>query len=111
MPDGIEESLERFVDAVRAGDAETICDDLLSASVIERIEGTGGDCAEDFVPATLGDAAGDYDLVLLSLDVDGDRAMARARATTGGETRENPQPFVREGGEWKLTLPPAAGKP
>lgn len=110
-PDDLAATLERYEEAVRTGDAATICEDLLSTTVLERIEDVGGDCAEDFIPATLGDAAGDYELELLSVEVDGDRAVARARATTGGKTREDPQPLVREEGEWKLTLQPAADQP
>src|SRR4051794_22573681 len=41
--------LRRYAAAVRAGDARTICRDLLARSVVQRVEGVGGDCARDLI--------------------------------------------------------------
>src|SRR5215208_5333083 len=68
--------LRRYAAAVRAGDARTICRDLLARSVVERVEGVGGNCARDLIGPRIEEGGPDYAIAVRSISVDGVRAVA-----------------------------------
>src|SRR5829696_9334021 len=94
--------LRRYAAAVRAGDARTICRDLLARSVVERVEGVGGNCARDLIGPRIEEGGPDYAIAVRSISVDGVRAVAQITARERDGSRGSHQPLVREGGGWRL---------
>jgi len=94
--------LRRYAAAVRAGDARTICRDLLARSVVERVEGVGGNCARDLIGPRIEEGGPDYAIAVRSISVDGVRAVAQITARERDGSRDSHQPLVREGGDWRL---------
>jgi hypothetical protein len=94
--------LRRYAAAVRAGDARTICRDLLASSVVQRVEGVGGNCARDLIGPRIEEGGPDYAIAVRSISVDGVRAVAQITARERDGSRDSHQPLVREGGGWRL---------
>jgi Prokaryotic membrane lipoprotein lipid attachment site len=94
--------LRRYAAAVRAGDARTICRDLLARTVVERVEGVGGDCARDLIGPRIEEGGPDYAIAIRSVSVDGDRAVAQITARERDGPRDSRQPLVRERDGWRL---------
>jgi len=94
--------LRRYAAAVRAGDARTICRDLLARSVVERVEAVGGNCARDLIGPRIEEGGPDYAIAVRSISVDGVRAVAQITARERDGSRGSHQPLVREGGGWRL---------
>ena len=94
--------LRRYAAAVRAGDARTICRDLLARSVVERVDRVGGDCARDLIGPRIEESGPDYAIAVRSISVAGDRAVAQITARERDGSRDSRQPLVREDGGWRL---------
>jgi len=97
-------AIERYAAAVRAGDERTICTQLLSRKVLERVKTAGGDCERDLIASAVADGGPEYRIEVESIDVSGDEATARTRAIERDGPRTQAQPLVREGGRWKLSI-------
>src|SRR5829696_7896947 len=98
----VEAVLRRYAAAVRAGDARTICRDLLARSVVERVDRVGGDCARDLIGPRIEESGPDYAIAVRSISVAGDRAVAQITARERDGSRDSRQPLVREDGGWRL---------
>jgi hypothetical protein len=101
---GVEAVLQRYAQAVRAGDAGAICDGLLSREVLRRVKQAGGDCERDLIADAVEAGGPSYALKVASVEVTGARATARTVVTDRRGTRPQDQPLVREGGDWRLSV-------
>jgi len=99
----IAETLERYAAAVRAGDARTICAELLARSVLATVEEAGGDCEHDLMADRIAEGGPGYRLTVRSIAVAGDRATARTRVVERDGARSVVQPLVRAGDGWRLS--------
>ena len=103
-PDEVREAAERYIEAVREADGEAFCQVLVRGAV-EEIEGpTDRPCAELVTEEMAEDEWAReeaQDLEVSEVNVEGDVATA---TLAGGPRGEVTQQYVREGGEWKLTL-------
>ena len=97
-------ALRRYAAAVRAGDARTICRDLLARDVLERVEAAGGSCAENLVGPRIEEGGPEYGIAVRSISVSGDRAVAEITASERDGPRDSRQPLVRERGGWRLSV-------
>ena len=97
-------TLRRYAAAVRAGDARTICRDLLSREVLARVEASGGDCARNLVAPRIEEGGPEYGIAIRSISVGGRRAVAEITASERDGTRDSRQPLVREDGKWRLSV-------
>ncbi len=104
-PEGraIAATLRRYAAAVRAGDARTICRDLLARAVLARVEAAGGSCARHLVAPRIDEGGPQYGIAIRSISVSGDRAVARITASERDGARDSRQPLVREAGGWRLS--------
>lgn len=102
--DPVASAIERYATAVRAGDAATICTELLSDAVLERVKAAGGNCERDLIADAIARGGPGYKVVVESVQVDGDRATARTRVTDPRGTQTQTQPLVRDGESWKLSV-------
>jgi hypothetical protein len=99
----IRATLDRYAAAVRAGDAATICAELLAPEVLATVEQAGGDCARDLIADRVAEGGPDYALEIESIAVQGDRATAKTRAVETDGPRTGTQPLVRVDGGWRLS--------
>ena len=99
----VADTLERYAAAVRAGDARTICTELLDPAVLETVRQAGGDCERDLIAKRIAEGGPGYELTVSSIEVTGDRATARTRAVERDGPRSVVQPLVRAGGGWRLS--------
>ena len=97
-------TLRRYAAAVRAGDARTICRDLLAREVLERVEAAGGSCTRNLVAPRIEEGGPDYGIAIRSIKVSGDRAVAEITSSETDGARESRQPLVRERGDWRLSV-------
>jgi hypothetical protein len=99
----VAETLERYAAAVRAGDARTICAELLAPAVLRKVEAAGGDCERDLMADRIAEGGPDYRLEVRSIAIDGDRATAETESLEADGPRPVTQPLVRAAGEWRLS--------
>jgi hypothetical protein len=99
----VADTLERYAAAVRAGDAHTICVELLDPSLLETLRRAGGDCERDLMADRIAEAGPDYRIDVRSIEVAGDRATARTEAIERDGPRSVVQPLVRSGSSWRLS--------
>ena len=96
--------LERYAQAVRAGDERAICTGLLSREVLRRVQQAGGRCERDLIADAVEAGDPSYALKVASVEVSGRRASARTIVSDRRGTRPQVQPLVREGGGWRLSV-------
>jgi hypothetical protein len=96
-------TLRRYAAAVRAGDARTICRELLAREVRTRVEAAGGSCARNLIAPRIEEGGPEYGIAVRSISVEGDRAVAQITASERDGARDSRQPLVREGGRWRLS--------
>jgi hypothetical protein len=99
----VADTLERYAAAVRAGDARTICVELLDPSLLETLRRAGGDCERDLMADRIAEAGPGYRIDVRSIEVAGNRATARTEAVERDGPRSVVQPLVRSGGGWRLS--------
>ena len=100
----IADLLRRYAAAVRAGDARTICRELLEPSISEVAEQAGGTCERNLMGPRIREAGPDYAIDIASIEVAGDLAVARITATERDGPRESRQAVSRDGGAWRLAI-------
>ena len=83
----VAEVVEKLQTAGETGDAETICDEVLSQELRDQIKEAGSTCADELDKAIH----------------DADEATAKVRGRDRGEDRVREFEFVRERGEWRAT--------
>jgi hypothetical protein len=91
--------VEDIAAAGRSGDAERICSDLLSASLVERMKAGGAACAAELDKSL--DDADDFDLEVKDVTVTGSSATAQVEGRDGDKDRVATFRFVKEEGKWK----------
>ncbi len=102
----VRESLTRYEKASRDKDYQTLCDDLLAASYVRQTASSGLPC-EVALRTALEDVRNPT-LDVLSVEVNGDRALARVRGAAAGQVPgEANYTLVREDDAWRI-LPPRA---
>jgi len=97
----VAEVVEKLQTAGETGDAETICDEVLSQELRDQIKEAGSTCADELDKAI--HDADDFDLEVEDVTIDGDEATAKVRGRDRGEERVREFEFVRERGEWRAT--------
>ena len=95
----VAQKVEDLEDAGQGQDPETICADILAASLVDELEAAGTDCPQEMDKAI--DDADDFDLEVLEVDVNGSSATARVRRGDDGPTET--MQFTQERGEWRAT--------
>ena len=100
----VADALNRYAAAVRAGDARTICHELLASEVTERVERAGGSCERDLMAPRIEEGGTGYAIGIASIAVQGDRAVAQITASEADGPRDTRQPLVREHGAWRLAV-------
>lgn len=98
----VRRTLERYAAAVRAGDARTICTELLAPSVLATVEAAGGDCERDLIADRIAEGGRGYRIVVRSVRVVGDRATAATEVVETDGPRAGVQRLERSGGDWRL---------
>lgn len=100
----VRQALTDYGNASRSKDYQELCDDLLAKSFVRRTASSGLPC-EVALRTALEDVRNPQ-LVVLSVNVDGDRATARVRGSAAGQVPgEADYTLVREDDTWKI-LPP-----
>jgi hypothetical protein len=101
--------LQRYAEATRAKDYQTLCNDLLAESVLERIRSVGLPC-EVALRTGLEDRKNLQLEVLGDVELHGNYAQGRVRSTAAGEaTSVGTLRLVREGENWRIaTSQPAS---
>ena len=98
----VSETLERYAEATRDKDYQTICDELYAEDLVERVRAAGLPC-EVALRTGLEDRQNPQ-LRVLSVEVDGDTASARVRSTAGGEVPSTDTVrLTKEGDDWKIS--------
>jgi hypothetical protein len=98
-------TLDRYAAATRTKDYQTLCDDLLSKEIVDRIRTVGLPC-EVALRTGLGDVRNPT-LTVLGLEVNGDQALARVRGTAVGQPPgTSTYRLVREDGGWRIATAP-----
>ena len=104
----VRERLDRYADATREKDYQTLCDDLYASDLVERIRAAGLPC-EVALRTGLEDRQNPQ-LQVLAVDVTGDTASARVRSTAVGEVPSvDTVGLVKEDGDWKVASLAEAG--
>jgi hypothetical protein len=80
-------------------DANKICTQILSRSLVQAISDAGTSCEQEMKKAI--DDADDFDLTVQSVTINGNQATARVRRGKDGPTATFK--FVRESGGWRAT--------
>jgi hypothetical protein len=85
--------------AGRSGDAQKICSDILSKSLVAELKSAGGDCVSEMKSAI--DDASDYDLRVRTVKVNGTTATAEVRQGDKGAVAT--YSFIKEDGAWRAS--------
>lgn len=100
---GEQQNVAKVIDALakagRTGNAKKICTDILAKQLVTELDSAGGDCETELGHAI--DDAGDYDLQVRSVKVDGSAATAEVRQGAAGSVATFT--FVKEGGVWRAS--------
>jgi len=96
-------TLERYAAAVRAGDARTICAELLAPAVVATAKAAGGDCEHDLMADRIAEGGPGYRLEVRSIEIAGDRATAETESVEADGPRAVTQPLVLVRGRWRLS--------
>ena len=93
---------ERYAEAIRESDPETICTELMSREALDKLAGIN--CARDILADRVRDGGPDYQLTVSAVRIVGDRALATATAEQAVGPRQADLGMVREADGWKLAL-------
>lgn len=94
-------ALDRYAQATRDKDYQTLCDDLYATGLLDQIRSAGLPC-EVALRTGLEDRRNPQ-LKVLSVEVNNDQALARTRTTAIGEPPSvDTIRLVREDGQWRV---------
>ena len=97
----VRQTLDRYAQATRDKDYQTLCDDLYASELIDRIRNAGLPC--EVALRTGLQERRNPQLVVLGVEVNGDQALARTRTTAVGEPPSvDTIRMVRQGGHWRV---------
>ena len=98
----VRDTLDRYAEATRDKDYQTLCDDLYASVLLERLRAAGLPCEVALRPKL--EELRNPQLQVLSVRIDGDKASARARSSAVGEpTSVDTIGLVREDEAWKVS--------
>jgi ketosteroid isomerase-like protein len=101
-----EQTVRDFVTALREGDADTFCDDLLTDDFLGQVTGATGDNAKESCKRELKNVTGLEDVRLVKVEstkVDGDEAAVTAIIERQGRRDTQVYRLKKEDGDWKLS--------
>lgn len=99
--EAVSKTLDSYAAATRDKDYQTICDDLYSKDLVERVRAAGLPC-EVALRTGLEDRQNPR-LEVLGVEVNGDQALASVRSTAGGEVPSTDVVrLVKEDGGWRV---------
>jgi hypothetical protein len=104
-------TVAKFGVATRVHDWQTICDDLLSQTLVSKIEDVGLPC-ESAIEKGLGDVKNPT-LQITDVSLAGARALVSIHTTANGqESSDDALQLVKEDGQWRIAslAAPAAGQ-
>jgi hypothetical protein len=103
----VAQAIEDLQSAGQKGDSKKICNELLAASVVQRITTPSSTCKK-VVKKQLDDADS-FELTVVSVSLDGSKsgsgathATARVKSTDNGKDRFDNFTLVKEAGRWKI---------
>jgi len=96
----VAQTIDDFSSAVRNNDEKKICTDLLSRSLVTRLDATAQKCTGAVADQL--DAAGDTKLDVKTIGVTGTRATATVVSKVDGHDRTQTLSLVNENGGWRL---------
>jgi hypothetical protein len=97
----VRETLDKYAKATREKDYQTLCDSLYATDLVERIRSAGLPC-EVALRTGLQDRQNPR-LEVRAVEVNGDQALAKARASATGEVPAVVTiRLVREGDDWRV---------
>lgn len=97
----VRETLDRYAAATREKDYQTLCDELLASELVERIRNAGLPC--EVALRTGLENRRNPRLEVLSVEVNGDEAVARVSGSAEGEVAATADyRLVREEDEWRI---------
>jgi predicted lipid-binding transport protein (Tim44 family) len=100
-----EQTVRDFVTALREGDEDTFCDELLTKEFLEQFSGATGDRAKESCKRELGNLTGLDKVRLVKVErakVDGDEATVTAVIVRQGQRLKQVYRLKKEDGDWKL---------
>jgi hypothetical protein len=101
----VRKTLDRYAQASRDKDYQTLCDDLLSNEIVDRIRSVGLPC--EVALRTGLEGRQNPRLTVLGVEVNGDQALARVRGGAVGEPiGTSTYRLVREDGSWRIATSP-----
>ena len=101
-----EQTVRDFVTALREGDADTFCDDLVTKDFLGQFSGATGDKAKESCKRELKSVTGLQDVRLAKVEstkVDGDEATVTAVIERQGQKQRQVYRLKKEDGDWKLS--------
>jgi hypothetical protein len=100
-------TLDRYAQASRDKDYQTLCDDLLSKVIVERIRSVGLPC--EVALRTGLENTKNPTLTVLGVEVNGNQALARVRGVAAGQVPgTSTYRLVREDGGWRIATSPGS---
>jgi hypothetical protein len=103
----VRQTLDRYAQASRDKDYQTLCDDLLSSEIVDRIRSVGLPC--EVALRTGLENRRNPTLTVLGVEVNGDQALARVRGGAVGEVPgTSTYRLVREDGSWRIATSPGS---
>jgi hypothetical protein len=95
----VAQKVEDLQEAGEGRNAEDICADILSSTLVDELEAAGANCRDEMEKAI--EDADDFDLEVQDVTVNGEQATAQVRRGDDGPTATFE--FVRENGQWRAT--------
>jgi hypothetical protein len=95
----VAQKVEDLQDAGESGNAEDICSDILSRTLVDQLQAAGTNCSDEMEKAI--EDADDFDLDVRDVTVNGNEATARVQRGDDGPTATFE--FAREDGQWRAT--------
>ena len=97
----IKSTMDRYANATRDKDYQTVCNDLYAKDLVDRVRAAGLPC-EVALRTGLEDRQNPR-LQVLAVEVNGDQALARVRSTAVGEpTSTDLVRLIKEDGGWRV---------
>lgn len=93
--------VEDLQSAGESKDAEKICNDIISRTLVAQVKAAGSDCAAEMKTSI--DDADDFDLQVQRVAVNGNSAQAEVKGKSGGRDRTVTFDFVKENGGWRAS--------
>ena len=103
----VRQTLDRYAQASRAKDYQTLCDDLLSSEIVDRLRSVGLPC--EVALRTGLQNTKNPTLTVIGVEVNGNQALARVRGVAVGQAPgTSTYRLVREGGGWRIATSPGS---